>query len=259
MKHFYFVIVVLLYATVLFAQEAKPEILFPDHHLCLEASGKIVLAADQAIFSFDTKSFGPTLREAVRKAKDATGDICASLVAIGIDSKSFATSSFASGKNSGAFFLTDKKDYCAMLNTVVTLRDMTKLDDAILILTDKKVENLSGVSFSLSDQSHARQQAREIALNRIVEQRETISRILGVKITDVQLIDEAPFEKLPWSDNYVYYDKGIRSGVMNSVTNYDRSGEAIDLPQQKSGFFSPEITIETQVRVVYRIGLLAEN
>jgi hypothetical protein len=90
-----------------------------------------------------------------------------------------------------------------------------------------------------------------------VEQRETISRILGVKITDVQLIDEAPFEKLPWSDNYVYYDKGIRSGVMNSVTNYDRSGEAIDLPQQKSGFFSPEITIETQVRVVYRIGLLA--
>lgn len=255
MKNLFLVVITLLLATMLFAEEAKPEILFPDHHLCLEASGRLVLEADQAVFSFDSRGYGPTLRDAVKKSKDSVAEICASLVSLGIDSKSFSTSSFASGKNSGSFFLTDKKDYCATLNTVVTLREMSKLDEAILILTDKKVENLSGVSFSLSDQSAARQQAREIALNRIVEQRETISRILGVKITDIQLIDEAPFEKLPWSDGNMYYGKGNFPGAMNSVTNYDKSMDFADMPPAKSGFFSPEIVVETQVRVIYRIGM----
>ncbi|HPS39924.1 MAG TPA: SIMPL domain-containing protein, partial [Candidatus Cloacimonadota bacterium] len=174
MKHFYLVIVALIIATGLCAEETKPVVLFPDHHLCLEASGKVVVEADQAEFSFDTKGYGATLRAAVKKAKDSVADICGELTAIGIDPKSFATGSFASGKNSSSFFLTDKKDYCATLVTSVTLRDMSKLDEAILILTDKKAENLSGIHFSLADMSEARQQAREIALNRIVEQRETI-------------------------------------------------------------------------------------
>ncbi len=256
MKHICIVIITLLLASILFAQEAKPEVLFPDHHLCLEASGRIVMQADQAVFTFYTKGYGSTLRQAVSRAKDTVGQICASLVAIGIDSNSFSTGSFASGKNAGAFFLTDNKDYCATLTTVVTLRDLTKLDEAILILTDKKVDNLSGVNFSLSDHSKARQQAREMALNRIVEQRETISRILGVKITDVQLIDEAPFEKLPWNETYAYYG-GDRSGYSNVVTGYDKSMEPMEMPQSKGGFFSPEITVETEVRVIYRIGMTA--
>jgi uncharacterized protein YggE len=256
MKHLCIVIVTLLLASILFAQEAKPEVLFPDHHLCLEASGRIVMQADQAVFSFYTKGYGSTLRQAVSRAKDTVGQICASLVAIGIDNNSFSTGSFASGKNAGAFFLTDNKDYCATLATVVTLRDLTKLDEAILILTDKKVDNLSGVNFSLSDHSKARQQAREMALNRIVEQRETISRILGVKITDVQLIDEAPFEKLPWNETYAYYG-GDRAAYTNTVTGYDKSMEPMEMPQSKGGFFSPEITVETEVRVIYRIGMTA--
>lgn len=257
MKHTCIVIITLLLASILFAQEAKPEVLFPDHHLCLEASGRIVMQADQAVFTFYTKGYGSTLRQAVSRAKDTVGQICASLVAIGIDNNSFSTGSFASGKNAGAFFLTDNKDYCATLSTVVTLKDLTKLDEAILILTDKKVDNLSGVNFSLSDHSKARQQAREMALNRIVEQRETISRILGVKITDVQLVDESPFERLPWNVNYVSYNNGMMRDATNTVTGYDKSMEPMEVPSSKGGFFSPEITVETEVRVIYRIGMTA--
>ena len=255
MKHLYLLIIALLITGALLAEEAKPELLFPDHHLCLEASGKVVVPANQAVFSFEARGFGPSLREAVRKAKDNVALICGELTALGIDPKSFATSSFASGKNGDAFFLTDKKDYSATLYTTVTLRDLNLLDEAILILTDKKVENLSGVQFSLSDLSPFRQQAREIALNRIVEQRETMSRILGISITDVQLIDEAPFENLPWASNISYGFKGNYPSPMNSVTNYDNTMNSVDIPVAKNGFFSPEITVETQVRVIYRIGV----
>lgn len=254
MKNLSIALAILLLAVCLSAQETKPTILFPDHHLVLEASGKVFVQADQAVFSFATRGLGPTLREAVRRAKDNVALICGELSALGIDPKSFATASFASGKNPDSFFLTDKKDYSASLTTSVTLRDLSKLDEAILILTDKKAENLSGVQFSMTDLSPARQQAREIALNRIAEQRDTISRILGVKVTDVQLIDEAPYENLPWNTGNYYYG-GNLPGSMNTVSAYDKMVDMEAAPSLKSAFFSPEITVETQLRVVYRIGV----
>lgn len=254
MKRIVLITLLALCALLLSAEETKQELLFPDHHLCLEASGRLVLEADQAVFSFDVTAYGNTLRLAVSKAKDGVAEICRALTALGIDPKSYSTAGFNTGNSSrSSFFLTDKKDYCATLNTSVTLKDLSKLDDAILLLTDKNVKNLSGVSFSLADQSAAMQRAREIALNRIVEQRDTICRILGVKVTDVQLIDEAPFEPLPWGNMPVYYDKRF-SAVKNFVTVDGLNEVAVNPENSQSAFFAPEIVVETQVRVIYRIG-----
>lgn len=255
MKPIYTLLIALLICSALFAEEAKDEIIFPDHHLCLEASGKVILKADKAVFSFTTSAYGATLRDAVTYAKAKVADLTKALNALGIPNDSFATASFASGKNINSSFFTDKKDYNATLTTTVTLRDLSKLDDAILVLTDKKAENLSYISYSLDDQSRARQQAREVALNRIVEQRDTISRILGVAITDVLLIDEAPFDQLPWSNGMMFPGKGNYPNAMNSVTTYDKSEAVLDLTGNSSGLYTPDVTVETQVRVLYRIGL----
>lgn len=255
MKPIYILLIVILFCQFLFAEEAKTEVLFPDHHLCLEASGKVVLKADKAVFSFSTTGYGSSLRKAVTDAKSKVGELTKSLTAIGINNDSFSTGSFTSGKNLQSSFLTSNKDYAATLNTSVTLRELNKLDDAILILTDKKVENLSNITYSLDDQSKARQQAREIAFNRICEQRDTIMRILGVKITDVLLIDEAPFDQLPWNKEQFYGGKGFdKSGLMNSVTEYDRSPSDV-ISGGSGGLYTPDITVETQVRVLYRVGL----
>jgi uncharacterized protein YggE len=247
----------ILLCAALYATEQEKELLFPDHHLCLEASGKVTIKADKAVFSFDTKAFGATLRIAVTNAQNKVAELTSSLTAIGIDPNSFSTAGFASGRNSDAFFLTDKKDYSATLSTTVTLRDLTKLDEAVLILTDKKAENLSGISFSLDDPSAARQRARQIAFNRIAEQRDTICGALGVKITDVQLIDEAPFEPLPWGSYDPYYSMGVTKGYssMNQVAVSDMMEPTPGMSDSSGGFFSPEMTVEIQVRVIYRIGL----
>ncbi len=260
MKRISLIALALILAFALFAEESKPEIIFPDHHLCLEASGKVVVQADQAVFSFDTQGYGATLREAVRKAKDNVAQICGDLTKLGIDPSSFATGSFMSGKSGLSSFFTEKKDYAATLSTTVTLKDMSKLDEAILTLTDKKVENLSDVRFLLSDYSAPRQQAREIALNRIAEQRNTITRSLGIKITDVQLIDEAPFENLPWDNNQQIYYKANYPNQMNSVTQYERMDDMDgQMVGTKQAFFSPEVIVETQIRVIYRIGMASEK
>jgi uncharacterized protein YggE len=254
MKAIYALLVVIMLCGLLFAEEAKAEIIFPDHHLCLEASGKVILKADKAVFSFTSNGYGATLRAAVTNAKSKVTDITKALNAIGIGNDSFATGSFATGKNLNSSFFTDNKDYSATLTTTITLRDLSKLDESILILTDKKAENLSYISYALDDQAHARQQAREVALNRIIEQRDTITRILGVSVTDVLLIDEAPFDQLPWSGNMGYGMKGY-PGLMNAVTTYDKSDATLDLSGDSGGLFTPDVTVETQVRVLYRIGL----
>jgi uncharacterized protein YggE len=256
MKPIYLLLIVILLGQLLFAEEAKKEILFPDHHLCLEAAGKVVLKADKAVFSFDTIGYGASLREAVTKAKSKVTDITNALNQIGIPNDCFATGSFTSGKSMDASFWTDKKDYSAFLTTTIILRDLAKLDDAVLILTDKKVEGIGQIRYSLDNQAQARQQAREIALSRIAEQRDTIIRILGVAITDVLLIDEAPFDQLPWNTQMGGYSKGMNfSGASNTVTYYDQSEAEMDMRGNSGGFYTPDVTSETQVRVLYRIGL----
>ncbi|MDD2683336.1 MAG: SIMPL domain-containing protein [Candidatus Cloacimonetes bacterium] len=242
----------------LFAADMDPKILFPDHHLCLEAVGKVVMKADKAEFSFSTTGYGSTLRAAVTSAKDKTSELTASLVTIGIDPQSFSTNSFTSGKNRNSYLLTDKKDYRATIFTSISLRDLSKLDEAVLILTDKKADNLSEINYSLDDPSAAKQQAREIALNRIVEQRDTFIRMLGVTITDVQLIDEAPYETLPWGSQTKYYTpKGSYPSPYNVMVRGGRADEVeftVD-DQSSGGFYSPEVTVETMMRVIYRIGM----
>jgi len=260
MKPIYALLIVILFCQILFATEAKNENLFPDHHLCLEASGKVILKADKAVFSFNTTGFGATLREAVAKAKKQVTDITDALKIIGIGEDSFATGSFTSGRNLNDSFLSDKKDYSATLSTSITLHDLTKLDEAILILTDKKVEKIGYISYSLDNQAKARQQAREVAFNRIAEQRDTITRILGVAITDILLIDEAPFDQLPWNTQMDGYFRGNNfPGVSNSVTKYDKSEATVDMTEDSGGMYAPDVTVETQVRVLYRIGLKQEK
>jgi len=255
MKPIFAILTIILFCQVLFAEEAKDVVLFPDHHLCLEATGKVILKYDKAVFSFAVSSFGSTLREAVTKAKAKVTDITDALNQLGISNDSFTTDSFTSGKSLSTAFLSDKKDFTASLLTTVTLRDLTKLDDAILILTDKKVDKLFNISYSIDNQAQARQQAREIAFNRICEQRDTIIRILGVNITDVLLIDEAPFDKLPWSTQMNYYGKGSFPGMSNTVTMYDKSEAVEDMTGNSGGLYTPNVTVETEVRVLYRIGL----
>ena len=256
MKPIYALLIVILFCQMLFAAEAEPKLLFPDHHLCLEATGRVILKADKAVFSFTVSGYGPSLREAVTKAKAKVTDITAALNQLGLDNDSFATGSFTSGKSMDASFWSDKKDYSASLSTTITLRDLTKLDDAILILTDKNVNTVSSINYSLDNQAQARQQAREIAFNRIVEQRDTISRILGISITDVQLIDEAPFDQLPWGTQFGGYAKGMNfPGTSNSVSYYDDSEAEVDMRGDAGGLYTPDVTVETQVRVIYRIGL----
>ena len=258
MKNLTVALTLVLACLALAAADPEPKILFPDHHLCLEATGTVVVKADKAVFSFTTTGFGPTLRAAVASAKDKTSALTAALAAIGIDPKSFSTASFASGRNKKSYFLTDKKDYSATLHTTVSLRDLTMLDEAVLILTDNKAENLSGIDYSLDDPSVARQQAREIAFNRIVQQRDTIGRILGVAVTDVQLIDEAPFEDVPWNSGQQYYPYlGGYPSPQNVVVRGGRANEAEFTVEDatQGGFYSPEVTVETQVRVIYRIGV----
>ncbi len=246
-------IIAILCSSLLFAEEMAKEILFPDHHLCLEAAGEIVVKADKAIFSFSTTAYGSSLREAVSRAKNKVAELSASLKTLGVDESCLSTASFTSGKNLNASFLTDKKDFSASLSTTVSLKDLAKLDEVILLLTDKKVENLSYISYTLDDFSPLRQRAREIALNRINEQRETIQRILGVQITDVLLIDEAPFEKLPWEN--VYYDK--YPSPINTVSLKGMENAIEPENFGKGGLFTPEITVQAMVRVLYRVALKA--
>lgn len=253
MRSLFALLIAVLCCSILFAEETAKEVLFPDHHLCLEAAGEVVVKADKAVFSFSTTAYGPTLREAVSRAKSKVAELASALKKMGVDESCLSTASFTSGKNLNASFLTDKKDYSASLSTTVSLKDLAKLDEIILLLTDNKVENLSYINYTLDDYSKYRQQAREIALNRITEQRDIIQRILGVRVTDVLLIDEAPFEKLPWEN--VYYDKF--PGVVNTVTAKGMDNALEPESTGKGGLYTPEITVQSIVRVLYRVGLAA--
>lgn len=255
MRSLAILLIAILCASLLFAEEKANEILFPDHHLCLEATGEVVVKADKAIFSFSTTAYGSSLREAVSRAKTKVAELSTALKGLGVDESSLSTASFTSGKNLDAPFLTDKKDFSASLSTTVSLKDLSKLDEVILLLTDQKVEHLSHINYTLDDFSKYRQQARQISLNRIAEQRDTIQNTLGVKVTDVLLIDEAPFEKLPWEAGQFSMKESYYGNYRNVVTVSAKEQSINEDGSPKGGLFTPEMSVETSVRVLYRVGL----
>ncbi|MFH1195179.1 MAG: SIMPL domain-containing protein [bacterium] len=211
------------------------------NQLVITGTAEIIVEADNASVDFSFIGYGETLREAVGKAKDKVTRLSSKLVSLGVKEKDLVTSYFSSGENfDGKAFLSSSKDFVAKIQVGVVIKDLSKVEEIILAISESDVETLSNINFQLEDYTPYKKQAREKAINAAKTKAQEFADGFGVKLGKPILITQEttssfypnPFNNIAYAQQRVEYDMVAAS---------------------PGGFYSKTFTVTESVNIVYAI------
>jgi len=210
----------------------------PEHTISVTGTGTVVLSPDIADLRLSVSANAGTVKAARQAAAERMTAVIAALKALGIDDKDIQTTTLS---------LQPTYDYAGSSNppritgyqlsnaVAVTVRDLSKLGDAIDNSLAAGATTLDSVSFRVADQAGAESQARTAAMTEAKATAQTLASAAGVSISGVSSIAEA-VAPVPYP---VYY--GAMAGAA--------AGKDVSTPVQPG---TNEITVT--VTVVYLIG-----
>jgi len=212
----------------------------------ITVSGKaeIVKAADQAVIKFSVNDEGTTLRTAVEKAQTELVSITSELRKIGIDGKNINTSKFRT--SNGYKFIFGLKSYKAVIDVVINIQEMSKVEDVILVLSTSTKTSLSDVKFKLSNETEVYKEAQLLAVREAKEKAEMIANELNVKIAGIYSVSKLQDDH---SDNMLNFRGGRANEVTFSVDGLSVDGGVIS----DSFTFSAEIKISAEYEVSFKV------
>ncbi len=165
----------------------------PEHTISVSGTGTVTLKPDVADLHLGVLINRQTVKSAQADAAASMTKVIAALKALGIDDKDIQTSNVS---------LQPTYDYSAntnppritgyqMSNSVtVTVRDLSKLGDAIDNSLAAGATSLDGVVFRVDDQTAAEAQARKAAMAEAKSKADTLAAAAGVAIGGVASISE---------------------------------------------------------------------
>jgi uncharacterized protein len=209
-----------------------------EHTISVTGTGKVVLSPDIADLRLGVSATASSVKAARESAAQRMTAVIAALKHLGIDDKDIQTTTLS---------LQPSYDYSTNTNppritgyvlsnaVAVTVRDLSKVGDAIDDSLAAGANSLDSVGFRVSDQAAAEAQARSAAMTEAHAKAKTLADAAGVSISGVSSIAEA-VAPVPYP---VYY--GAMAGAA--------SGKDVATPVEAG---TNEITVT--VTVVYLIG-----
>jgi uncharacterized protein YggE len=214
---------------------------------CITVFGKaeVLASADQADLTFSVTGYGSTLRAAVDDAKEKTKAVSKELFAVGLKETDLKTSRFHSSENYGTkAFLSNKKDYKAAITTQVTITDLDLLESVIFLLSEKEVDTLSDIRFSVKEDESFKQKARRLSVAKAKQKAVELAEPLDLSVGAVATIEEIPQPDIQVRSSLNLYEL--------QKTSYLLSANAT-MAQERAGFFTGTIQITAVVKVVFKI------
>lgn len=176
----------------------------PEHTISVSGTGKVVLSPDLADLRLGVRANAGSVRAAREAAAQRMTAVIAALKSLGIDAKDIQTTTLSLQPTydySGTSNPPRITGYALSNAVAVTVRDLSKLGDAIDNGLAAGASSLDGVEFSVSDQAGAEKQARESAMAEAQAKAKTLADAANVSISGVASIAEqvAP---LPYPISY---------------------------------------------------------
>jgi len=169
-------------ASISFSQD-RTLIYKEDRTITVYGDGIVDTLSNVAYLSYSVKGFGSKFKDAVAAATKKNEEIVGKLVSFGLSKKNIQSSSFYSGQNYSYKPLFSKsKDYQASLSVVVNIDSLKILDNLIIMISEQDIENMSNVTFSLTDLSRVQAIARDKAIDNAKQQASEISQKCNVKL-----------------------------------------------------------------------------
>lgn len=146
--------------------------------------------ANEATFRFTVEGVGPNLDSAVASARRQTSVIVAGLMELGLDKKDISTLRFNSGENRGdKAFLSSKRDYKAVIETIVKVDSIALLEGAIVFVSSFNPFLMSSIAFSLKDEHLVRRDVRRKAVQAAKSKAEDMAAELGFRVGKVLYVN----------------------------------------------------------------------
>jgi uncharacterized protein len=210
----------------------------PEHTISVSGTGKVVLSPDIADLRLGVSATAGTVKAARQAAAVRMTAVIAALRHLGIDDRDIQTTTLSLQPTydySGSTNPPRITGYSLSNAVAVTVRDLSKLGDAIDDSLAAGASSLDSVSFRVADQAAAEGQARTAAMTEAKAKAQTLASAAGVSISGVSSIAES-VAPVPYP---IYY--GAMAG--------SAAGKDVATPVQPG---TNEITVT--VTVVYLIG-----
>ena len=159
--------------------------------LNVTGNGKAFLVPDIAYINIGVHTEGKDAAEVVASNNAKSEDVADAIRKFNVDPKDIQTTNFSifpqqqydpEGKLTGIIYMVD--------NTVfVTLRDISKLGDAIGAAVDAGANSINSIQFDAEDRSAALSEARKAAVADALAQARQLSSAAGVTLGDIQMIN----------------------------------------------------------------------
>jgi len=235
MKKLTVLFAVILTASILCAETPQKRLIH------IEGKAKIDTVADRAYISYSVIGYGSSLRDAVKNAQLNNAAIAKKLMDKGIKKEWLETSNFYSGENGGDKpFLSSKKDYQASLTTLVKIDSLAILDEVVYLLSEQKVENMSGLTFELKKPDALNLVCRQKAITNAVSDAQALASAAGIKVGKIIEIGYTSF--------------GAVNNDGMSPRMYSSMAKSVAFEAAPSGgIFPNRISVEARVNVDFEI------
>jgi len=162
--------------------------------------GKAGGAPDVAHINIGVESTGQSAQEAMEANRQQMATLLAKIKSMGVSDKDLQTSNFSiytertesTPPKAGAAEPSDQAIIYRVNNMVsVTVRDLASLGDVLDQAVSAGANNIYGVSFEVSDTTKLEAEAREKAIADARARAESLARLTGVGLAEVQQVSEA--------------------------------------------------------------------
>ena len=252
-KH-YFYLTLLIFTSLTFSQQQT--LIYKDARIItVYGEGIVDTIADVAYLTYSVKGFGSKFKDAVAEATQKNEKVVEKLVNIGLPNRNIQSSSFYSGQNYLYKPLFSKsKDYQASFSVVIKIDSLNMIDNIIIMLSEQDIENLSNVTFSLSELLNVQKIARNRAIDDARKQATEISEKCNVtlgKLISYSEIDGSNESSIEYELSQLRKKSEVIGYLDNPTPVYivdaDDSGNAYST-------FSPNrMKISKRIKTVYEI------
>jgi len=215
--------------------------------ITVQGEGEILAKPDLGEFSFSVLAEGATASEAQSKSAESMNAVLTYLKEAGVEEKDVKTENYYLNPKYRYEATVCTPNYCPPSNpvidgyevsqmVVVKVRDLEKSGELISGVGDRGATNISGLSFTIDDESAVKAQAREKAIADAKAKAETLADDLGVRIVRMTGY---------WEEQGGYYPM------------YDR-GYGGDMAMESSAMAAPQMpvgenTIRSSVSITYEV------
>ena len=160
--------------------------------ILVEAQGKVRVSPDVAITTMGMTSEAVTVAEAQKKNTDVMNKLIEKLKVLGIEAKDIQTASYNVYPQ---YNYTDKdgqvlKGYQVSQSVTIKIRNLDNATKVLSLAGEVGANNVSGISFIIDDREKYKEQAREIAIEKVQTKIINLSRVLGVRVVGVVSYNE---------------------------------------------------------------------